>query len=36
MMMMFLAVLPDWEKQWQEKNESKTKANIFMQVVIMV
>jgi hypothetical protein len=36
MMMIFLAVLLDWEKQLQDKNASKTKAIIFIQVLILV
>jgi hypothetical protein len=36
MMMMFFAVLLDWEKQLQDKTASKTKAIIFMQVVILI
>jgi hypothetical protein len=31
MMMMFLAVLLDWEKQQQDKNESRINATVFMQ-----
>jgi hypothetical protein len=31
MMMIFLAVLLDWEKQQQDKNESRMNAAVFMQ-----
>jgi hypothetical protein len=35
-MMMFLAVLPDWEKQWQDKKASKIKTMFFIQLVILI